>query len=132
MARCKHPAPFVRGTLPLTAASRCRSACPVFCGLQETRRRSLGADDSEGPIVNAKQSIALVLPAAGPGRAAAACTVDPDFLDGVGSGCARCSADGSKCEECVERYGLKQDGTCVPCQPVRVGKLLEEDAPVFW
>lgn len=75
--------------------------------------------------------LAAALLIAGPGRATAACTVDPDFLDGVGSGCARCSADGSKCEECVERYGLKKDGTCVPCQPVRVGKLLEEDAPVF-
>ena len=62
----------------------------------------------------------------------AACMVDPDFRDGVGSGCARCSADGAVCEECGERHGLKKDGTCVPCQPVRVGELQETDAPVHW
>ena len=58
--------------------------------------------------------------------------MDPDISDGIGSGCARCSADGSRCEECGERYGLKKDGTCTACQPVKVGKLLEEDAPVRW
>ncbi len=70
--------------------------------------------------------------AAGPGRAYAACSVEPDLEDGVGSGCVRCSADGARCEECGERYGLKKDGTCVTCQPVLVGKLLEEKAPVRW
>ncbi|KAI7845837.1 hypothetical protein COHA_000747 [Chlorella ohadii] len=74
--------------------------------------------------------LAAALLIAGPGRAYAACSVDPDLEDGVGSGCVRCSADGARCEECGERYGLKKDGTCVTCQPVLVGKLLEEKAPV--
>lgn len=74
----------------------------------------------------------LRAPAAGAWRASAACVVDPDLTDGVGGGCARCSADGAVCEACGERYGLKKDGTCAPCQAVKVGKLLEEDAPVHW
>lgn len=126
MAWYKRPTPVVRGTLPLTAGTALPLRLPRLCGLESAARVLLMIVR----VVSLLRTLRLFLP--GPGRATAACTVDPDFLDGVGSGCARCSADGSKCEECVERYGLKKDGTCVPCQPVRVGKLLEEDAPVFW
>lgn len=48
------------------------------------------------------------------GAGAAQC-VEAEVEEGSdsGSGCATCSADESKCEECSPSYGLASDGSCV-------------------